>query len=138
MSKGKAPYKGEEIIPMSMVETTQVSTSPGLSIKKRPIIKAKFKSKVKCVSDFWFGGIGILEDELHNKVDVVYPNYPAEAAGLKAGDIIMLVEGGEIKGDPGTTVKMEIFRPSTNSTLTFSIVRDKICYGTKKETTKSP
>ncbi len=64
---------------------------------------------------------------------------PAEKAGLLRGDIFISVDGEDInmtatstdvaakvKGLEGTTVSLEIYRPSTRETLEFSIVRSTI------------
>lgn len=86
----------------------------------------------ECENDMWFGGIGIQQDWQTGKVEVVYPGYPAEKNGLRPGDIINLVNGerkDRIRGEPGTIVVLQIFRPSTNEYLTVSITRDKICLG---------
>lgn len=86
----------------------------------------------ECENDMWFGGIGIQQDWQTGKVEVVYPGYPAEKNGLRPGDIINLVNGerkDRIRGEPGTVVVLQIFRPSTNEYLTVSITRDKICLG---------
>lgn len=88
----------------------------------------------ECENDMWFGGIGIQQDWQTGKVEVVYPGYPAEKSGLRKDDIINLVNGerkDRIRGEPGTIVVLQIFRPSTNEYLTLSITRDKICLGKK-------
>lgn len=96
MGKGKGQYKKQQnvqIIPRAVTEVTVVERTPGPSIKKKPVPKAKFKSAIKCVYDSWFGGIGIQEDETRKHVDIVYPGYPAANAGLKADDTIMSTDG---------------------------------------------
>jgi carboxyl-terminal processing protease len=63
---------------------------------------------------------------------------PAEAAGLKAGDIIIEVDGEDvtsyplnevvdrIRGERGVEVVLTIFRPDTNESLEIAIIRDEI------------
>jgi len=63
---------------------------------------------------------------------------PADQAGIKAGDIIMEVDGEDvtmlqlydvidrIRGEEGTEVKLTMFRPDTNQSLKFTIVRAEI------------
>ncbi len=72
----------------------------------------------------WFGGIGV-EMFGFDTIAVVYKGYPADKAGIKAGDIISS-RSGEIRGEPGTNVLIIIQRKEL--TLTFNITRDKICY----------
>lgn len=86
----------------------------------------------ECENDMWFGGIGIQQNWQTGQIQEVYPGYPAEKNGLRPGDIINLVNGerkDRIRGEPGTVVVLQIFRPSTNEYLTVSITRDKICLG---------
>lgn len=87
-----------------------------------------------------FVGIGIymVNDEDFGRVVVYYPipGSPAEKAGIKAGDHIISVDGKEyfssdfeniakfIKGEEGTTVKIEVERE--NNRLEFEIKREKI------------
>ncbi|MCG3207594.1 MAG: Carboxy-terminal processing protease CtpA [Anaerolineae bacterium] len=63
---------------------------------------------------------------------------PAEAAGVKAGDIIIEVDGQDvtgltltetvdrIRGEKGTTVVLTLYRPDSNESKEISIVRDEI------------
>lgn len=87
-----------------------------------------------------FVGIGIYmaQDPDTDEILVLAPikNSPAEKAGIKPGDIIVSVDGEEtsskditvvstkIKGEEGTTVKLEILRGT--ETLTFEIKRENI------------
>lgn len=87
-----------------------------------------------------FVGIGIYmkEDKESNRVVVYYPipGTPAEKAGIKAGDLIISVDGVEytaedfskiadyIKGEEGTKVKLVIERDGKN--LDFEITRAKV------------
>jgi len=132
--EGTGRHKKQEniqIIPMVIVESVPSEQKIGPSIKKKPIKKRKFKSTVKCTYNSWFGGIGIQEDETRKVIEEVYPGYPAYNAGLKAMDVIMSTDAA-IRGEPGTVLSIIIFRPSSNETLTFNIVRDRISYGSRK------
>ena len=87
-----------------------------------------------------FVGIGIymVKDTETNRVKVLAPikNSPAEKAGILSGDLILSVDGvqytademsvasSKIKGDEGSTVKLEILRD--NKTLSFEIKRENI------------
>ena len=68
----------------------------------------------------------------------VYEDSPAERAGLQAGDIIIAVNGEDVTGldryevadkmtgDKGTEVVLTIYRTSTDETLEFRAVREKL------------
>ena len=87
-----------------------------------------------------FVGIGIymVQDETNNKIAVLSPikDSPAEKAGILPGDLIVKVDGVEytaddmtvasskIKGEEGSSVKLEILRDG--KTLEFDIKREKI------------
>lgn len=85
-----------------------------------------------------FEGIGAQLGTKEGAIVVIapLPNSPALKAGVKAGDVILEVDGSSIKGEPitqvvskirgtaGTTVTLKISRDG--KTLTISIVRDKI------------
>ena len=87
-----------------------------------------------------FVGIGIymVKNTENNQIQVLSPikNSPAEKAGILPGDYITSVDGVEcngdnfstisndIKGEEGTTVKLEILRG--NETLNFEIKRENI------------
>jgi carboxyl-terminal processing protease len=87
-----------------------------------------------------FFGIGArvgIEDGLPVIVSP-FDGSPAEQAGVKAGDIIIEVDGQDvtrmslsdtvelIRGEKGTKVVLTIFRPDTSESLEISIIRDEI------------
>ena len=85
-------------------------------------------------------GIGVLlgEKDGQSIIVSVVPDSPAQAAGLKAGDVITAVNGTStqgltpdqlvqlVRGDEGTQVAVTVQRPSTGETLDFNITREKI------------
>jgi len=87
-------------------------------------------------------GIGVLlgTKDGHPVIVSVVPESPAQTAGLKAGDLLVAVNGQDVtsatpdqivtqvRGDAGTTVQITIVRPSTGERLDFSIVREKITF----------
>lgn len=88
-----------------------------------------------------FEGIGAfvaMNDEGQLVVISPIEGQPAMEAGLRAGDIILAVDGKEItgmsltdavlliRGPRGTTVTLTVLRPGEPETLTFEIVRAKI------------
>ncbi len=87
-----------------------------------------------------YGGIGALirkngEDPI---ISEPYENFPADKAGIKAGDIIINIDGKSVKnkniseisdllkGMPGTEVEVEINRPGIEITLKKKIKRERI------------
>ena len=84
-----------------------------------------------------FGGIGIEISMEKGRPVVVAPieGTPAYKAGLRAGDIIVKINGEDtygmsitdvvrkIKGEPGTYVELTIYRPDENKTFTVKIER---------------
>ena len=87
-----------------------------------------------------FEGIGIEFDIVHDTLLVVTPlaGGPSEAAGLKAGDRIVAIDGksaialtpmevlSRLRGPKGSEVALTIFRPYTSRQFELDIVRDQI------------
>ncbi len=87
-----------------------------------------------------YGGIGALIRKAGNyaMIEEPYENFPAQVAGLKAGDTIVFINGVStkdkkisdvselLKGTPNTTLKVTIKRLGTKGELEKSIVRQKI------------
>lgn len=86
-----------------------------------------------------YGGIGALIRKHGEFVHVSepYENNPAMTSGLRAGDIILSIDGvsmkdkssedvsNSLKGPKGSTVKIEVDRPG-KGVMNFSVVRDEI------------
>lgn len=87
-----------------------------------------------------YGGMGALIQQ-HGDYVVVsepYKDFPADKAGLKAGDKILSIDGHSteklstqevsnmLKGQPGTTFKISIERYGKEKPLSFNITREKI------------
>ncbi len=84
-----------------------------------------------------FTGIGLAVVEVRRglEVSLVYENTPAKRAGIERGEIITEVNGksiagvssdvatADIKGEPGTTVEIEVFNPRTSRHRTLEIER---------------
>lgn len=91
-----------------------------------------------------YAGIGVqmMVDPNDNSILVtdVFENSPAQKAGMQIDDKIVGAEGQKltgddfetapkiIKGTPGTKVKVDVFRPSTNETLTLEMKRENVIY----------
>ncbi|MDD5760604.1 MAG: S41 family peptidase [Candidatus Pacebacteria bacterium] len=87
-----------------------------------------------------FSGVGMEIAKKDGYLVVVspLPNTPAERAGLKPNDIILMIEDTEtmnlsateasqlIRGEPGTTVKLTIYRSTWNEAKTIELKREKI------------
>lgn len=87
-----------------------------------------------------YGGIGALIQQHGEDVMISepYDGTPSQKSGLRAGDIVRKVNGQSLegknssdvsaamKGQPGSTLVLEVFRPSANKTMTFNIVREEI------------
>lgn len=87
-----------------------------------------------------FDGIGLELISKNNVPTVVAPlsGSPSEKAGLKAGDVIIEVDGvktdtigfndvvNKIRGQKGTTVNLKVSRDGSTDLLNFDVVRDTI------------
>ncbi len=87
-----------------------------------------------------FVGVGISINEKGDYIEVIAPiaDSPAEKVGIKAGDLIIAVDGKSIKGKPlkevvdmikgpiDTDVKLTIERQSTNKKIDFTITRARV------------
>ncbi len=87
-----------------------------------------------------YAGIGSIISYNNGRVIInePYKGLPADKAGLKAGDIILEIDGkdkrnatvkevsDELKGTPGTTLKLKIERPGEKKPRNFSVIREKI------------
>lgn len=87
-----------------------------------------------------YGGIGALirKGGEYAMISEPYENFPAQLAGLKAGDTILTINGVTtkgrnisevselLKGQPNTNLKVAVKRPGTNGILEKTITRQKI------------
>lgn len=87
-----------------------------------------------------YGGIGAKIRRINDFVVISepYKGFPAEKAGLKAGDIILQVDGKDVKGkstsdlskilkgNPGTTLTVKIKRPGKKDDFDVSFKREKV------------
>ncbi len=87
-----------------------------------------------------YGGIGALirQRDEYIMISDPYKDFPADKAGLKAGDLIMEIDGENLKnkttsqvsellkGEPGTTMKIKYKEAVTEKVKTVSIERQKV------------
>lgn len=96
--------------------------------------------QVSTTGQYYGIGAGLAQDldTMVVTISKVYEGTPSETAGLKQDDVIITVDGTEatsmevselvklIRGEEGTTVHLEIYRPSTDENLTFDVERADI------------
>ena len=89
-----------------------------------------------------YGGIGsVVRYNAKRKMVAIeepYKDTPAAEAGLKKGDVILCINdtsmagknvsevSDKLRGESGTTFKLEVLRPTTNKKMTFNITRRAI------------
>ena len=87
-----------------------------------------------------YGGIGALiqYDGEYTRISEPYEGWPAQKAGLQAGDAILAVNGIDthnkptdqvselLKGQPGTEVKLKIKRYGVEKPIEFTLKREKV------------
>ena len=90
-----------------------------------------------------YAGIGAIIGKQNNKIIISepYENFPAQKSGLKAGDIILEVEGKSteimttedvsslLKGPANKSVKVKLQRPGNSDPFEVDIIREKITIG---------
>jgi len=84
-----------------------------------------------------FGGVGVEITIKDGRPTIVAPieGTPAYRAGLKAGDVIVEIDGEDtygmsilqvvkrMRGEPGTPLELKIYRPSTGESFTVTVTR---------------
>lgn len=96
--------------------------------------------QISATGQYYGIGAGLSQDKdtMVVTVNKVYEGTPSESAGLLKDDVIVSVDGTEaasmelselvklIRGEKGTTVHLEIYRPSTEENLSFDVERQDI------------
>jgi len=87
-----------------------------------------------------FSGVGLSVSEVKQglRVSTVFDDSPAKEAGIREQDIVTAVDGksiagkdadlatAEIKGEPGTKVKITVLRPSSGETKEYELTRRQL------------
>ncbi|MEM7656463.1 MAG: S41 family peptidase [Bacteroidota bacterium] len=96
---------------------------------------------VRFMSTGQYGGIGALIGKQDTQLMILepYQGYPADQAGLKAGDVLKQVDGKEVtedmqvadvrnllRGEKGGKVQMTVDRPGQATPITVELIRDRI------------
>lgn len=83
-------------------------------------------------------GIRAMKDSKRVVISEPYEGFPAARAGVKAGDIILSIDGKDVKGwkvdkvsenlrgEPGTKFELKVERPGARKPLSFKLVRENI------------
>jgi carboxyl-terminal processing protease len=83
-------------------------------------------------------GVTLAQRDGQTVITSVIPQSPAQAAGVRTGDIIVKVEGesvagitldelvSRVRGEAGTRVQVTLHRPSTGEIIDLSIVREEL------------
>lgn len=85
-------------------------------------------------------GIGVTVVLKHGTLEVIatHPEGPAHQAGIRAGDMILKVDGeptsgktlndasGLLQGEPGESVLLEVYRPSADAHMNLTVSRAKL------------
>ena len=102
--------------------------------------KEEYEDLLEDNSGEYFGVGAVVTQDTTMKVTVVRPikGSPAEAAGVKADDVIVEVDGTEItdqelslvvemiRGEKGTTAHIKVYRPSEDKYIEFEIQRAEV------------
>ena len=123
----------------SLEKLTQAALSGMLSSldPHTDFLPAKQFDSLRTETSQEYGGLGIQVELRGGRMTIIAPisGSPADKAGLARGDQILKVNGESIeglgldamierlRGKPGTTVTVSVFRPSTDSTRDYRIVR---------------
>ena len=121
--------------------TVRTETTPCHYSSTAPTCPAKGECTRQMTEDFGGVGMYVVADSAHDDrftISQTLPGTPAERAGLKSGDVVEKIDGQDIKdtptcdavtmvrGEEGTSVALDIYRPSTKARFTLEITRATI------------
>ncbi len=98
------------------------------------------QQRLEILSSGSYGGVGLEAGYRGDQIVIIAPieGYPAQRAGLRAGDIIEEINGVEVLGmspeevkqltvgDVGTEISIKIRRPGIDESMVFNIERERI------------
>jgi len=100
------------------------------------------QDELKLMATGRYAGIGALirayKKENRTVIEEPYEGCPAQEAGVRAGDVIISIDGKDIKGwsttqvsqnlrgEPGTTFELRVMRPGEKKARAFKITRRQI------------
>jgi len=137
----KEEYYGDLPDPQKMTRAAIQGVLSTLDDKNTGLIEPDIAKILDEDSSGSFEGIGAtVRINQDNKLEIVrpFPGQPADKAGVKAGDIVLEVDGRSIagfsvyeavaviRGPAGTTVKLTIVRTGEPEPLEFAVTRSKI------------
>ena len=110
------------------------------STRTRSYLEASGFTQLKTTTDGNYGGLGLTVTIEDGAVKVIAPteDTPADRAGIKAGDYITHIDGEllygvtldeaveQMRGKPGTTIKLTIVRPGRDKPFDVTITRELI------------
>lgn len=136
---------GQQYVDRIDIDSLLEKTYPGLLTSLDPHSSYIPASDLQAVNDELessFSGIGVSFQLINDSVNVVevIPGGPSEKMGIMPGDVILSADGKKLtaagianedifkalRGEKGTTVKMEVKRSNSSKPLHFDIVRDEI------------
>ncbi len=132
-------YYVDEIDPAKLMRTGVDAMLESLDPYTNYISESEIEG-FRYITDGKYNGIGAMIRQIDDYVTITepYENCPAQKAGLKAGDVILEVDGKSakgkttddvsniLKGFPGTEVELTIKRPGTDKPLKITMVRDEV------------
>ena len=121
--------------PGVLAETNSVPASPGVVIEGRELSEQEEKEL-----ETKLGGVGIAIKPVADGVlvEIVFPDMPACAAGMKAGDVVTQIDStptrgmklqevvDRMRGAVGSEVKLVVSRPGQAAPMALKLVRQVI------------
>ncbi|MEL6864980.1 MAG: S41 family peptidase [Bacteroidota bacterium] len=132
-------YYVDEVDPAKLMRTGLDAMLESLDPYTNYISESEIEG-FRYITDGKYNGIGALIRKTGDYVTITepYEGCPAQKAGLKAGDVILAVDGKSakgkstddvsniLKGFPGTEVVLTIQRPGSDKNLKITMVRDEV------------